>query len=67
MTTAVVKIKNGHDAILIIRKEMAEHVSSTVHVFRGEKYRLLLRDGPTHRKGNGQKYNLTVNVTVTDR
>ena len=58
--------KNGRGATLIIRKEMAEHVSSTMHVFRGEKYRLLLRGGPTHRKGNGQKYNLTVNATVTD-
>ena len=46
---------------------MAEHVSSTMHVVRGEKYRLLLRGGPTHRKGNGQqKYNLMVNATITD-
>ena len=37
------------NAILIIRKEMREHVPSTMHVFRGEKYRLLLRGGPTHR------------------
>ena len=68
MTTAVVKIKKTErGATLIIRKEMAEHVSSTMHVFRGEKYRLLLRGGPTHRKGNGQqKYNLTVNATVTN-
>ena len=64
----VVKIKkNGRGATLIIRKEMAEHVSSTMHVFQGEKYRLLLRSGPTHRKGNGhQKYYLTLKTTVTD-
>ena len=31
---------------LIIRKEMSEHISSIMHVFRGEKYRLLLRGGP---------------------
>ena len=39
-----------------------------IHVFRGgEKYRLLLRGGPTYRKENcQQKYNLTVNATVTD-
>ena len=37
----VVKIKNGRDATLIIRKEMPEHF--TMHVFRGEKYRFLLR------------------------
>ena len=42
--------KTERGATLIIRKEMAEHVSSTMHVFRGEKYRLLLRGGPTHRK-----------------
>ena len=60
-------MKNGRGATLIIRKEIAEHVSSTMHVFRGEKYRLLFRGGPTHRKGNGQqKYYLTVNATVTD-
>ena len=29
---------------------MAEHVSSTMHVFRGEKYRLLLRGGPTAKE-----------------
>ena len=68
MTTGDVKIKKTERGVtLIIRKEMPEHVSSTVHVFRGEKYRLLLRGGPTHRKGNGrQKYYLTVNTTVTD-
>ena len=67
MTTGVVKIKNRRGTTLIIRKEMAEHVSSTMHVFRGEKYRLLLRGGPTHRKGNGhQKYYLTVNTTITN-
>ena len=44
----VVKIKkSGRGATLIIRKEIAEHVYSTMHVFRGEKYRLLLRGGPT--------------------
>ena len=41
------KTKRG--TTLIIRKEMPEHVSSTMHVFRGEKYRLLLRGGPTQR------------------
>ena len=34
---------------MIIRKETAEHVSSTMHLFRGEKYRLLLQGGPTQR------------------
>ena len=39
---------------------MPEHVPSTMHVFRGEKYRLLLRGSDTKdRKGNGQTY-LTV-------
>ena len=33
----VVKIKKGRGATLIIRKEMPKHVSSTMHVFRGEK------------------------------
>ena len=65
---ALLKVKNRTvNATLIIRKQMPEYVSSTMHVFRGEKYRLLLRGGPTHRKGNGhKKYDLTVNVTVTD-
>ena len=59
--------KTERGATLIIRTEMAEHVSSTMHVFRGEKYRLLLRGGPTHRKGNDQqKYNSTANATVMD-
>ena len=59
--------KNGRGATLIICKEMDEHVSSTMYVFRSENYRLPLRGGPTHCKGNGQqKYNLTVNVTVMD-
>ena len=59
--------KTERGATLNIRKEMAEHVSSTMHVFRCVKYRLLLRGGPIHRKGNGQqKYNLTVNATVMD-
>ena len=68
MTTCVVTIKKTErGTTLIIRKEMAEHVSSTTHVFLGEKYRLLLGSGPTHRKGNGhQKYDLTVNAIVTD-
>ena len=59
--------KNGCGATLIIRKEMAEHVSSTMHVFRGEKY--CSTSGwpdPKDRKGNGhQKYYLTVNAIVT--
>ena len=29
---------------------MPEHFSSTMHVFRGEKYRLLLQGGPTQMK-----------------
>ena len=49
-----------------MHKEMAEHVSSRIHVFRTKKYRLLLLDGPTYRKGNSQENDLTVNVTITD-
>ena len=47
------------NATLIIRKEMPEHVSSTMHVFRGEKYRLLLRGGPTHRTAKETVKNTT--------
>ena len=51
------KTKRG--AALIIRKEMPEHVSATMHVFRGEKYCLLLRGGPTQRTAKETVKNTT--------
>ena len=46
----VVKIKkpNGKCDTDYTQK-IPEHVSSTMHVFRGEKYRLILRGDPTQR------------------
>ena len=51
--------KTERGPTLIIRKEMVEHVSSTMHVFRGEKYRLLLRGGPTQRTSKETVKNTT--------